>query len=262
MHEKHKENFLFISHRHCTATVSLQGVQLLSWKPTNSEDILWSSTLDNFKEGYAFRGGIPICWPWFGKVHTPSHGFARLLKWHLTKHVETQEHVTLLFTLQESAYTLKLFPYAFTLTLTMVLGKRLNVSLEVVCDVKTTGALHSYFRTQDAREEKIRGLGEVYLDALDAHKEKHTPYPLQFTQEVDRVYTQSDTTTQITSKRRKLTLKHSGYSDIVVWNPWHETSSKLADMKEDDYLKMFCVESAKISTSFLRKDVLSLCLFY
>ncbi len=250
-------NFIHIRHLNCNAIISLQGAQLLQWQPKHEEGVLWSSSLSHFKVGKAFRGGIPICWPWFGKVKAPSHGFARLQVWDLDKKEEAKECVTLVFTLKNTPTTHKLFPHAFLLTLTIVLGKTLSISLLVSCYVETTGALHTYLSSQDIKEEYIYGLGNTYKDALQNHKETLSTEHLNITKEVDRVYTQSLSTTKVVSEKRKITLLHEGYSDIVVWNPWKETSSKLEDMRKDDYLKMFCVETAKITAPIKKNDTLS-----
>ena len=251
-------NFLYIKHNQCNAIISLQGAQLISWKPKERDDILWSTQLSYFEEGKAFRGGIPICWPWFGKLKSPAHGFARLLRWSLDKREENKKNVTLTFTLKDTPETHKLFPHTFLLTLTMVLGNTLSISLSVSCDIETTGALHTYLSSQNIMKEQIYGLGITYKDALQDYKEIFTTEPLTIKKEVDRIYTQSLSTTKIVSDKRKMTLLHKGYSDIVVWNPWKDTSSKLEDMREYDYLKMFCVESARITLPLAKKDELSM----
>ena len=38
--------------------------------------------------------------------------------------------------------------------------------------------------------------------------------------------------------------------DIVVWNPWKDGSKELADMPDDDYLRMICIEPAIAGTPF------------
>jgi len=252
------DNFLYIDHPKCNAIISLQGAQILQWNPKNKPNVLWCSDFSTFEQGKAFRGGIPLCWPWFGKIKSPSHGFARLLKWNLEKHEECQDNVTLTFTLQDSEETFKLFPHHFSLTLTMVLKDMLSLSLEVVCDIETTGALHAYFKSQDVSNEVIYGLGDFYTDALDNHNKTWGETPLIVQKEVDRVYIQSLPTTKIISEDRILTLLHKGYSDIVVWNPWRETSRNIHDMQTNDYLNMFCIETARINKNIKKKDTISI----
>ena len=70
------------------AAISFQGAQILSWQPNGENPCIWLSKKSLFQKNIAIRGGIPpICWPWFGLVAQPSHGFARLQEeWQLTTH--------------------------------------------------------------------------------------------------------------------------------------------------------------------------------
>ena len=70
---------LHLKHAVGTAKISLQGAQLISWKPQNAkQDVLWLSEVEPFENGNAIRGGVPICYPWFGGVKQPAHGPARM----------------------------------------------------------------------------------------------------------------------------------------------------------------------------------------
>jgi len=67
------------------AEVSLHGGQVLSYQPRGQEPVLWLSNESHFRHDQAIRGGIPVCWPWFGShpdnPNLPSHGFARTMLW-------------------------------------------------------------------------------------------------------------------------------------------------------------------------------------
>lgn len=74
------------------------GAHLLSPKPAGEEEVLWLSNNTPFKQGVALRGGVPICWPWFGpsaQQGLPSHGFARNLPWTPEGHDEDDSGVML-----------------------------------------------------------------------------------------------------------------------------------------------------------------------
>ena len=58
--------FLTVSNKYANAQISLYGTQMMSFKPRNSEEILWMSPKSSFQVGKAIRGGIPVCFPWFG----------------------------------------------------------------------------------------------------------------------------------------------------------------------------------------------------
>ena len=50
-----------------SAEVSLYGANVLSYRPTGHSPVLWLA--DSYKvvePGSPTRGGIPVCWPWFG----------------------------------------------------------------------------------------------------------------------------------------------------------------------------------------------------
>lgn len=77
-------SFLDVKTPLCTASLCLQGAHLTSWKPEGHEECLFLSPNAAFAPGKAIRGGIPVCWPWFGsRKDAPSHGIARTSEWRL-----------------------------------------------------------------------------------------------------------------------------------------------------------------------------------
>ncbi len=49
------------------ALISTYAGQVLSYKPAGeSQDLLFVSDAAYFQEGKAIKGGVPVCWPWFG----------------------------------------------------------------------------------------------------------------------------------------------------------------------------------------------------
>jgi glucose-6-phosphate 1-epimerase len=94
---------IVVDHPRVKASVALNGAHLLSWKPEGEEEGLWLSDATSFKKGAAIRGGVPICWPWFGpsaQQGLPSHGFARNQQWTLKAHNEDDNGAVLTFELQ------------------------------------------------------------------------------------------------------------------------------------------------------------------
>ena len=77
--------YLEIQNDHAEAKIALQGAHLFHYKAKNKAPLLWLSEKAYFEEGKAIRGGIPICFPWFGKnkenATLPQHGFARTALW-------------------------------------------------------------------------------------------------------------------------------------------------------------------------------------
>lgn len=250
-------DILHINHPLFHATILRQGAQLISWIPTGTTDIFWSSDISHYHSGKAFRGGIPICWPWFGKAHSPAHGFARIMPWELIKREDTTQCVILEFQLSETPQTLKIWPHPFTLTLRMTLSSSCCVTLHIDAPVPTTGALHTYLRTSDITQSSITGLGDFYLDSLQENTLITTQNPtLKIGEEVDRIYTHSHQENTLTTPEKTLRLTHDGYSDVVVWNPWISRSLQITDMDQDDYRRMVCIETARITKAFELNDTI------
>ncbi|ARU48621.1 D-hexose-6-phosphate mutarotase [Sulfurospirillum diekertiae] len=230
------------------ATILKQGAQLIHFQPKEGEPLFWCADLSTFEKGKAFRGGIPLCWPWFGKAGIPSHGFARIVEWTLLSHVANEEGIKLVFELSDSMTTRAIWPYAFNAHLTMVLGKEVALSLHVKADKESTAALHSYFTCKQIDDVNVTGLGLTYIDALLGGKPcEEVKTPLHVNRAIDRIYTRPDAKTILQEKERTITITHENHSDVVVWNPWLEGSEKLSDMNENDYTKMLCIESARIT---------------
>ncbi|WP_052433534.1 D-hexose-6-phosphate mutarotase [Sulfurospirillum arsenophilum] len=237
------------------ATVLRQGAQLIHFQLKGGEPLFWSAELSTFEKGKAFRGGIPLCWPWFGKAGSPSHGFARLVEWDLLKHTQSEEGMQLLFELHDSAMTRAMWPYAFTIRLEMNLGRDVELSLHVNAEKESTAALHSYFTCKHINDVNVTGLGGIYTDSLQKGKSWESPDELlHVNQAIDRIYTQPEVKTILQEKERTISISHENHSDVVVWNPWVEGSANISDMKKDDYTKMLCIESARISKPLNRKD--------
>ena len=49
-----------------SAVISLLGGHITSFVPAGKSDLLWMSNKSEFAPGKAIRGGVPVCWPWFG----------------------------------------------------------------------------------------------------------------------------------------------------------------------------------------------------
>ena len=58
--------------------IYLHGAQVTSWVPAGQGEVLFVSAASRWETGRAIRGGIPICFPWFGNkagdAQAPAHG--------------------------------------------------------------------------------------------------------------------------------------------------------------------------------------------
>ncbi|ANI29138.1 glucose-6-phosphate 1-epimerase [Yersinia entomophaga] len=245
-----------VSHPKVRAAVALQGAHLLAWQPSGEQPVIWLSNNTAFTDGVAIRGGVPICWPWFGPTAQPSHGFARILPWTLTAHDENDNGVMLTFTLKDSDETRKYWPHAFTLIARFKLGVECEMELESHGDYQAAAALHTYFQIGDISQIKISGLGEKYIDKVLKINDAAQSGDLVFNGQTDRVYTQPEPYSLIKDPALKRTIEihHHHQSDVVAWNPGPELSCSMQDMPNDGYKTMFCVETARVSQPMVAAD--------
>jgi len=246
--------YLEIQNDCAEAKIALQGAHLFHYKVIHKPALLWLSEMAYFEEGKAIRGGIPICFPWFGKnkenATLPQHGFARTALWKVVLEEEVDEcHTHIRLQLQPNADTLEQWPYFFDLYLDVSIGEELSIALSVTnIDSKAfeiSTALHTYFSVSDINTVSIKGLAESrYYDALDdTHYKQKGDILIQG--EVDRVYSDpSDTITLHDDAESKVCLQQEGSNSLVVWNPWIEKSSHMADMSAEGYRSMVCLETA------------------
>lgn len=239
-----------VDHPQVKASFALQGAHLLSWKPTGEDEVLWLSNNTPFKTGVALRGGVPICWPWFGPAAQPglpSHGFARNLPWTLKAHNEDDSGVVLTFELQSSAETRQLWPHEFTLLARFKVGATCEIELEAHDEFETTSALHTYFNVGDIAAVKVSGLGDRLIDKVNDAKEDVLADGIQtFPDRTDRVYLNPEACSVIhdDSLNRNIDVVHHHHLNVVGWNPGPALSVSMGDMPDDGYKTFVCVETA------------------
>ena len=240
---------VMISHPKVRASIALQGAHLLTWQPSGQQPAIWLSEKTAFTDGKAIRGGVPICWPWFGPSGEPAHGFARNLPWTLTAHDENEDAVMLTFTLESNAQTKKLWPHDFTLLARFRIAEHCEIELEAHGDYEATAALHTYFQVADIAQVEVSGLGNSFIDKVDANtvgtsSDGKQTYPNR----VDRIHTSAEDCSVIYDQagNRQIEVYHHHQSDVVTWNPGPELSCSMGDMPNEGYKTMVCVETARI----------------
>ncbi|EWF88574.1 glucose-6-phosphate 1-epimerase [Klebsiella michiganensis] len=244
---------IVVGHPQVKASVALQGAHLLSWKPAGEEEVLWLSGNTPFKNGVALRGGVPICWPWFGpsaQQGLPSHGFARNLPWALKGHDEDDNGVVLTFALKSSDATRQYWPHEFTLLARFKLGKTCEIELEAHGEFETTSALHTYFNVGDIAAVKVSGLGDRYIDKVKNAEEGVLSNGTEtFPDRTDRVYLNAETCSVIhdDALNRNIDVTHHHNSNVVAWNPGPALSVSMGDMPDDGYKTFVCVETCCVT---------------
>ena len=246
-----------IKNDQASATISLQGAHVLSWVIAGGDEVIWLSDEAKFAAGKSVRGGIPICWPWFGSHEDnaayPAHGFARTVLWQVTNtEAVSADETQITFQLdtrQLDESNQAMWPLPMSAEYRLTIGKTLTMELTTFnhSDLAITigQALHTYFKVDDVSRTSLLGLEDKdYLDKTDGFKRKTQAGPVTISTEVDRVYLGTPDDVVINDNKRKIIIKKQGSQSTVVWNPWKAVADKMGDLGEDGYLKMLCVESA------------------
>lgn len=249
------------------AVIYLQGAQLAEYRRHGEPPLIWLSGQCGYQAGRSLRGGIPVCWPWFGDAARnpetvraclagdalPAHGLVRAPCWRLDSVEADDPTLTRIrLSLRDSEATRAHFPYAFELRLLLSIGEQLDIELQVENrDERAfawSGALHTYFAVSDIGQARIQGLaGSHYVDTLDDWRDCRQQGPVLFQGEVDRIYLGDTLDCQIedTGWQRRIGVQARGSRSCVVWNPWTEKALRLSDFDPQDYRRMLCVETAR-----------------
>ncbi|MGP7960015.1 D-hexose-6-phosphate mutarotase [Sanguibacter sp. A247] len=260
-----------VEHPAATARIHAYGAHVVAWAPAGVRDVLWLSPDAVLAPGTAIRGGIPLCFPWFGPPPGgagPAHGFARTSAWRLVGAAELpdDEHrpggaVLLTFELTPADVDpalAALWPHDFTARTEVEVGTSLTVSLTTTNHgadpADLTQALHTYVAVGDVRRVRLDGLGGgPYLDKIAGDARQVQDGPVLFSGPTDRIYL--GTSAQLTVSEpggRTLNVAKAGSRTTVVWNPWGEGASAMRDVPDDGWLRFVCVEAANASDDAVR----------
>ena len=252
---------LQLSTNHGTAIVALQGAQLLSWVPNGQREVFWLSPTSR-PEPAAIRGGVPICWPWFGKQGMPpgamQHGPVRSLQWALDT-VEADSADQVCITLSPCRRTptynaLRQWAPHLHVSLRIALSERLVQTLEThnhgAQPFALTQALHSYFAVQDATKVQVHGLSSLcFEDKLSGSTSSLQQGVFQLDTVCDRIYAQNAPgsahhyTLEDGLAQRRIHIHTQGSHSLVVWNPGEEQARNMADVPDGAWRNFLCLEA-------------------
>jgi len=256
---------LHINNPHATADIALNGAHVFHYQPKDQAPVLWLSDTAAFEKGRAIRGGIPICWPWFGDHATnqqlPAHGFARSDTFELINvEANANQETVVTLQLQSNAFNQQYWDSLFTLDVTITVGESLDVSMTMRNDDSSShtfsSALHSYFTISDVTKVAIKGLDETpYYDKLQNFNAAIQHGSITLDREIDRVYVPTTNEVYIDDEglNRTINITKTGSASTVVWNPWIDKSALMNDFHEGGYRCMVCVE-----TTNTREDSMTL----
>jgi glucose-6-phosphate 1-epimerase len=273
--KQHKELVaVHIENEAASATVFLQGAQLSQYKAKGQVSPIWCSDSCEYTATSPLRGGIPICWPWFGdfdrnppavqqSIQQPAqhaqqqtlsaHGFARNKDWLLEKIQTIDSNSTVLtLSLDLAADEHPCWSHATRLVAEFTVSTELTVTFTVhnlsKQTVHFTSALHTYLAVNDIHQTQVSGLEDFnYTDCVDAWKTHRQEGELSVTKEIDRIYFgDSDLIAVKQNMGPNIELHSSGSKSTVVWNPWIDKAQRLSQFGSEDYLSMLCIETANI----------------
>jgi D-hexose-6-phosphate mutarotase len=218
------------------------------------------SAASEFAAGRPLRGGVPLCFPWFGPhpadPSAPAHGFARLADWQLTAAREEGEDVVLLFRLSDSAETRSsAWPHRFEATYTVTVGARLGLALQVrnldTGPVTVAEAFHTYLAVPDIHAVEITGFeGVEFIDRLAGPEQQAAePDPVTVSGETDRIYLGTSADSRVSDGfGRTVTISTEGSASRVLWNPWIAKAAAMPDFGNAEWTGMLCVETANVGS--------------
>lgn len=234
------------------------GAHVWSWQPEGAAPVLWMSEKSWFADGQPIRGGVPVCFPWFGPGRAgdlqPAHGFVRLQPWHMSDIKDTLDRdgrLLVEYTIDEAMTgDQPSWPHPYTAYLRAkftpeYVGIELEVSNTGEEDFTFEGALHTYLAVGDIRHVTVSGLdGAPYWDKV-ADTQQTQSGDVTFTGETDRVYRSTgEVVLTDPDLGRRLVISKSGSANTVVWNPWVDKAAAMPDFGDDEWQGMVCIEAA------------------
>lgn len=257
---------LVVDHPAATGEIFLHGSHVTAWQPRGHDPVLFLSPRSLYAPDQPIRGGIPICFPWFGPhsqdAKLPSHGFARTLAWEPVQHLSHDDSATI-HTRLRSMPNKEGKGNQFVVDYHVTFGDKLKLRF-IINNVGKQAfdfelALHTYFAVSDVRNIGITGLqGVDYISKAEGYaRKKQEDEVIRFTGETDRVYLDTDATCVIDDPGmgRRITIEKTNAKSTVVWNPFNDRASQLKDLGSENWPGFVCVESGNVNQNMIHLDI-------
>lgn len=232
-------------------TVLERGAQVVSWQTPDGRERLYVSPQAQLAEGAPIRGGVPVCFPQFaGRGPLPQHGIVRTRPWQIDFGAIDKGRLSLRIT--EDAQTLQLWPHAFALQIEVTAsagGLRIAFTAHNPGPASFTfmAALHTYLQVEALPACKLEGLpAGALFDNSEKVWRNFAGGVLDLSQPLDQVHAGVQGPLRLVEGKQDLSIVHSGFQDVVVWNPGAERARAITDLPDDDWSRFICVEAALI----------------
>jgi glucose-6-phosphate 1-epimerase len=247
---------IVVSSKTSTAEIYPHGAHLTHFQKSGEPPLIFMSRKSWFEAGKPIRGGVPVCFPWFGnREGEPSHGFARIAEWQLVKTAAAPDGtVTLQLALPQipGREAWKNLRTEFVLTVAETLTMEL-ISTNDACGetLEIENCLHTYFHVGDISAVSLAGLQSAPFNdfalGTNGARKQASDVPLRITQETNRVYPDNTATVEIHDENFKRTIRVEKFNSksTVVWNPW-TTQNLPDDFDPAEHQNMVCVESGNV----------------
>lgn len=238
--------------------IYLHGAHITSWKSAGKDEVLFLSSQSRWENGHAIRGGVPICFPWFGgkadDPKAPAHGFVRTKAWQLKSIAQVRDGIAVSMFTESDATTKQWWPGEFHLVYQVTFGSDLRLELIVTNTGKESlrfeEALHAYHRVGNILNTRVGGLHAVsYIDKTDLNRKKFQRGEIAIVSETDRIYLNTRGVIELEDPvvRRRTRVVKGNSRTTVVWNPWVQKAQSLSDLGDDEWIQMICIETSNVS---------------
>ena len=209
-----------------TVDVDTFGANVLSYVPAGGREVFFRQSEDR-RTGQWYNGGVPVCWPWFGRNGDPGsvlHGFAWSQEWTVDAVENGKDLSRAVLRLERKD--------EFRLTYEIRLDRELSLRLSMLNlgreKFAVTTGFHPYFSVSHPRNVTVdTPKGPIRCrEAMDGGR----PFGAG-------TYRISDS-----GWSRRIELKSFGNNKLVIWNIGPEEG--LPGLMPTDWMKYICVEPA------------------
>lgn len=225
---------LVMSNACSSIAVETFGARIVSWKKGGNE-MLW---MPNVREGGRWEhGGIPVCWPWHGRMPDPQkpiHGFSWSRTFRKISLREGSGRSVMELGCEHGDLSL-LYRIELTDGLTVEMVTKNNGT----APAKVVSAVHPYFLIGDIAAVTVNGLG--FSDTFDKG----------FDCSRGDVYRISDCV-----MNREIAVCADMATRFVIWTPWTQLETTkfvdIAPLDAGEYRRFICVEPVSESKMRVR----------